>query len=554
MNTDGKLHVIPLGGLGEFGMNMMALRYGDEIIVIDSGKMFPEDNFLGIESIIPDMGYIHRHRDKILGLFLTHGHEDHIGAVPYFLKNADVPVFGTRLTLGLVKMRLREHDLLGISDLREVERGDTIELGDFAVEFIGVSHGIPDSCALAVTTPAGVAIHTGDFKLDQTPLGGQTTDYHALARYGDQGVLLLLSDSTNVERQGYTFSEKEVYDDFERVFSKAKGKILVASFASHLHRMQQIVDLAEKFGRKVAFCGRSMEQNSRLAQELGHLRVPIGLEISPKQVSGLPAHQVVVIASGSQAEPRSALTKIALDEHQHVKLLPGDLVALSARKIPGNERSITTIINHLNRRGAEVEHNGTLDLHVSGHAFSGEMKMMLNLVKPHFFVPIHGEYHQLHLHAEIARRTCVEEQNVLLAESGDVIAVDDDGIEIVDRVEVGRILIDSSLTEEVGEDAVRDRRILAQEGLVVPVIVVRKKHGPKVIKIHFITKGLRSDEDHRTLLEGAENMITELVEECTLDQLADDDFMQAKIGKALRRLMRRNLRSHPMILPRILEV
>lgn len=554
MTTNGKLHVIPLGGLGEFGMNMMALRFEDEIIVIDSGKMFPEDNLLGVEAIIPDMSYIREHRDKILGLFLTHGHEDHIGAVPYFLKNADVPVFGTRLTLGLVKMRLREHDLLGETDLREVERGDSVELGNFSVEFVGVSHGIPDSCALAVTTPAGVAIHTGDFKLDQTPLDGQTTDYHTLARYGDAGVLLLLSDSTNVERPGYTFSEKEVYDDFERVFSKARGKILVAAFASHLHRMQQIVDLAEQFGRKVAFCGRSMEQNSRLAQELGYLHVPVGLEISPKQVAGMPADEVVVIASGSQAEPRSALTKIALDEHQHVRLQPGDVVALSARKIPGNERSITTLINHLHRRGAEVEHNGTLDLHVSGHAFSGEMKMMLNLVMPRFFVPIHGEYHQLHLHAQLARKTCVEAENVLLAESGDVIAVDEDGMEIVDRVEVGRTMIDASLNESISEDTVRDRRYMAQEGLVAPVIVVRRKHGPKVVKIHFITKGLRSDEDHLALLEGAEGLITELVEESTLEQLSDEDHMQAKIGKALRRLMRRHLRSYPMILPRILEV
>jgi ribonuclease J len=554
MGTNGKLQVIPLGGLGEFGMNMMALRWDDQIIVIDAGKMFPEDSYFGVESIIPDMTFIRENRDKILGLFLTHGHEDHIGAVPYFRKIADVPVFGTRLTLGLVRMRLSEHNLASDTDLREVEKGERIDLGDFSVEFIGVSHGIPDSCALAVTTPAGVIIHTGDFKLDQTPLDGQTTDYHSLSRYGEEGVLLLLGDSTNAEYPGYTFSEREVYEGFEQVFLRAEGKILVAAFASHLHRMQQVVDLAEKFNRKVAFCGRSMEQNSRLAQELGYLRLPAGLEISPKQVASLPPSQVVVIASGSQAEPNSALTKIALDIHSNVKLKPGDLVALSARKIPGNERSIANIINHLNRRGAEVEHNGTLDLHVSGHAFSGEMRMMLNLVKPRFFVPVHGEYHQLHLHAALARGTCVEEGNVLQAESGDVIEVDQNGIGITGHVTVGRQLVSSSLAEDISEEALRDRRYLAQEGLVAPIIVVRKKHGPKVVNIHFITKGLRSEEDHLELLTGAEALIRDLVEESTLEELADDDLMQAKIGKALRRLMRRQLQTRPMILPRILEV
>ena len=554
MKSKTKLQVIPLGGMGEFGMNMMALRWGDEIIIIDAGKMFSDDEHLGIDSIIPNMKYIEDNADKVLGLLLTHGHEDHIGAVPYLRGLVDVPIYGTRLTLGLTKMRLREHRLLDGTELHEVAKGDTVQLGSFEVEFIGVSHGIPDSCAIAVTSPAGTVIHTGDFKLDQTPIDGQITDYHALARHAEKGVLLLLSDSTNVERPGYTFSESEVYEGFEQIFSVARGKILVASFASHLHRMQQIVDIAEDFGRKVAFCGRSMEQNSRLAQEMGYLSVPPGLEIAVKQVAKHEPHEVVVIASGSQAEPRSALTKIALDQHPYIKLHPGDVVALSARKIPGNERTIASIINQLYRRGAEVFHDGTLDIHVSGHAFAGEMAMMLNLVKPRFFVPIHGEYRQLHLHAELAARTCVEPENVLLAESGDVVEVDENGITIAGRVEVGKVLIDATLTEVIDEEAIRDRRYLASEGVVAPVIVMKNDGRPQVVKIEFITKGLRSDEDHLALLREAETMIRDLVEESSDEELKDDDVMQAKVGKALRRLIRKRLDTRPMLLPRFVVI
>ncbi len=560
MRTENELQVIPLGGLGEFGMNMMALRLRDEIILIDCGKMFPDDTHLGVDSIIPDMSYVEKNGDKILGLFLTHGHEDHIGAVPYLRRLVDVPVYGTPLTLGLTRMRLREHGLAEETQLREVSDGDSVAASSFGVEFIGISHGIPDSCALAISTPAGLVIHTGDFKLDQTPLDGRTGYYQKLARHGEAGVLLLLSDSTNVERPGYTYSEREVYDGFRRIFEDAAGKILVASFASHLHRMQQVIDLAAEFGRRVAFCGRSMEQNSRLARELGYLEIPDGTLASAKEIAKLPSHEVVVIASGSQAEPNSALTRIALNRHPSVKLAPGDVVALSARKIPGNEKSISSLVNHLYRRGAEVVHDGILDIHVSGHACAEELKMMLNLVRPRYFVPIHGEYRMLHLHARLAAATCVEEENILIAESGDVIAVGDDGIALAGEVEAGHVLIDSDGAGEVGETVVRDRRLLGVEGVVVPIVAVTGEGGgggsgrPRAAAVQFVSKGLRLGEDGAALFGEAELMLAELVRESSAEEAADEELMKAKIGKALRRFLRKRLGRRPMILPVIMEI
>jgi ribonuclease J len=554
MKNENTLQVIPLGGLGEFGMNCMALRWQDSMILIDCGKMFPEDNYLGIESIVPDFTFLIENKDKVLGLFLTHGHEDHIGAVPYLRRELDIPIYGTPLTLGLTKMRLAEHGLAGNTRLHEVKRGGRIELGPFTVEFIGVSHGIPDSCALAIRTPAGIVIHTGDFKLDQTPLDGQTTDYHRLAAYGSEGVLLLLSDSTNVERPGYTFSEREVYEGFEKIFTIAMGKILVASFASHLHRMQQVIDLAEEFGRSVAFVGRSMEQNSRLAQDLGYLTVPPRLGISAKQVPQMKPNQVVVLASGSQAEPHSALTKIALDQHPHVKLAPGDVVALSARKIPGNERSIANIINHLYRRGAEVFHDGTLDIHVSGHACREELKLMLNLVKPRFFVPIHGEYRMILLHTELARTIITDSNNILLAQSGQVVSVNDDRIAVTGSVHVGQVMIDGGFADEIEEVTVSDRRHLATHGVIISIIVISRGAKQKVVANHFVTKGLAGEGEDPHLLAEAEELITEIIESSTAEETKDEELIRAKVGKALRRLLRKRLSIRPMILPVILEV
>lgn len=554
MGTVNQLQVIPLGGLGEFGLNMMALRWQDEIILIDCGKMFPEDKHFGIEAVIPDFAFIRDNIDKVKALFLTHGHEDHIGAVPYLLKVANIPVYGTPLTLGLTRHRLKEHRLHRTAQLNTVNRGGIVDLDSFSVHFVGVSHGIPDSCALAVTTPVGVAIHTGDFKIDQTPLDDQIFDYHTLAGYGRDGVLLLLSDSTNVEVPGYTFSERDVYDGFLKIFTEAQGKILVASFASHFHRMQQIIDLAEEFGRKVAFCGRSMEQNSRLAKELGYLDVPHGMEIGVKDVKRHRAEELVVIATGSQAEPTSALTKIALDLHPHVKLNEGDVVALSARKIPGNERSISSLINHLYRRGAEVIHDGVMDIHASGHGCRQELKMMLNIVSPKFFMPVHGEFRQLHLHAQTALAMGMPEESVLLAESGQVVSVGEDSIEISGDVEVGHVLIDSSQVDEVDENALHDRRILAQEGVIMPIVVVALKKKTKVVNFQFLTKALSSESDVQDVLAKAEGMIISLVEESSIEECRDEELMKARIGKAIRKYLMKELKIRPMILPVIMEI
>lgn len=546
--------IVPLGGLGVFGMNMMAIGYDDRWLLVDCGKMFPEDRAYGIEAIIPDFAFVRDNIDKFVGLFLTHGHEDHIGAVTNLMKECPMPIYATPLTIGMVEMRLREYNLHKEIDLIEVERGNIVDVEPFSVHFVGVSHGIPDSCSLAIRTQAGVIIHTGDFKIDHTPLDDQTFDYHTFAAYGREGVLLLMSDSTNVERSGYTFSEREVFDGFLKIFTEATGKILVASFASHLHRMQQIVDLADEFGRKVTFCGRSMEQNTRLAKEMGYLDVPFGLEVSNKDAMKLPPDQVVVIASGSQAEPNSALTKIALDSHPYIKLKPGDTVALSARKIPGNERAIASIINHLYRRGAEVIHDGVLDIHVSGHGAQEELKMMINLAAPKFFMPIHGEYRQLHLHAGLARRLGIPDENVLLAQDGDVVEVNEERIAISGRTQVGYVLVDRSESDELDPLALQDRRILAAQGVVIPIVALELNGKPRVVTLQFLTKALASEQDGLAALQNLEKPLTEMIQACSIAECRDGELMKAKIGKAVRKELLKSLKTRPMILPVILEV
>jgi ribonuclease J len=552
--TIKSIKIIPLGGLGEFGMNMMAIGWEDEYIIIDCGKMFPEDKHFGIEAVIPDFTFVRENSDKILGLFITHGHEDHIGAVPHLLKELDIPVYATPLTIGLTRQRLREVKLHDSADLNDVEKGEIVEVGKFMVEFISVSHGIPDSCSLAVTTPGGVVIHTGDFKIDQTPLDDQIFDYHTFARYGQEGVMLLMSDSTNIERPGYTYSERDVYDGFLKIFTEARGKILIASFASHFHRMQQIIDIAAEFSRKIAFCGRSMEQNSRLAKELGYLEIPYDMEISHKHVGKYPANKVVVIASGSQAEPNSALAKIATDNHPYVKLKPGDTVALSARKIPGNEKAIAGIINHLYRRGANVISDKTLDIHVSGHGCKEELKTMINLVNPRYFMPIHGEFRQLYLHAEEAYNMGYSDEAVVIAESGDIVEVNDLEIAIDGKVHVGHVLVDKSESEAMDRDVVGDRKVLAQEGVICPIIALDLNNGPKVKNIHFLTKALSSLEEANKLLESAEEMIINIVEECSVEECRDEDLIKAKVGKAIRKYMLKAYNIRPMILPVIMEI
>jgi ribonuclease J len=549
------VEIIPLGGLGEFGMNMMAVGYDDRYVLVDCGKMFPDDKHLGVEGVIPDFTWVINNKKKIDALFLTHGHEDHIGAVGHLLREVDIPVFGTPLTLGITRQRLKEIVLPFNPRLHEVSRGDQVSRGPFEVDFISVSHGIPDACAFAINTPAGTVIHTGDFKIDQTPMDNHHFDFQTFAEYGNKGVLLLLSDSTNIERPGYTFSEKEVHEGFQKIFQDATGKIVIASFASHFHRMQQIVDIAAQHNRKVAFLGRSMEQNSRMAQELGYLTIPMGVEISPKEVRNHDDNKVVVIASGTQAEPNSATTKLAMGIHPLLRINKGDTVALSARQIPGNEKPIGNIINLLYQRGAVVYHDGTLDIHVSGHAAREEQKMMINLVKPKNFIPVHGEYRMLVLHARLAERMGIKDNHVEVITSGDIARVSNEGISLAGRVQVGYKYVDNSDIEEVDVEAMDDRRTLAQEGVVVPIVVVEVYQGtPQVVSIKFLTKALSNHDMAQEVVDNAEDLIVDLVEECSEDQIRDDEHMKKLIGKTIRKYLLKAINVRPMILPVILEV
>src|SRR5713226_2023682 len=440
------LEVVPLGGLGEFGMNMLALTWGETTIVIDAGVMFPDPDLLGVELIIPDLTYLQQ-KGRIAALVLTHGHEDHIGGVPHVLPHIDGPVYGTPLTLALVEPKLREHGIEGTHPLIPVRPRERITIGPFEIEFLRVTHSMPDCVALAIRTPAGVLLHTGDFKIDQTPIDGEHFDVHRFAEIGSAGVLALFADSTNVDRRGFTGSELEVIEAFEEIFTSATGKLIVAAFASSIYRMQILVDLAAQFDRKIAFVGRSMDRNSQIAQRLGYLKIPPGCQIRDADVSTYPAQDVLCLATGSQGEPMAALSRMAIDDHRHVKVGRDDTVVLSARAIPGNEKAIGRVINHVARRGADVIHEGIKHVHVSGHGSEEELKLMLSLVRPRHFIPIHGEFRQLSQHARIAARVFAERDpkpEILLAENGDVLHFDDEGARIAGKAPAGRVLIDGT--------------------------------------------------------------------------------------------------------------
>ncbi|MDQ3349824.1 MAG: ribonuclease J, partial [Acidobacteriota bacterium] len=480
------LELIPLGGLGEFGMHMMVVACGDTAIIVDAGVMFPDPELLGVDLIIPDLRQLQHYR--IAALVLTHGHEDHIGAVPHVLPYFDGPVYGTALTLAFVENKLEDNDAAGRARLVRVKPRDRVQVGAFSIEFLRVTHSVPDCVAVAIHTPRGVVIHTGDFKIDQTPLDGEHVDVHRLAELGSSGVLALLADSTNVDRKGFTGSEIEVSDGFEEIFTGATGKIVVAMFASSLYRMQIVADLAAQFDRKVALVGRGVIDNAEIAQRLGYLRIPAGVQIRDSDVRNYPAQDVVCLCTGSQGEPQAALPRIAIDDHRHVKLEPEDVVVFSARAIPGNEKAIGRVMNNIARRDAEVVTDSDKHVHVSGHGSQEELKLMLSLIRPKHFVPIHGEYRQLALHARIAARVS-RGTKVLLAENGDLIRFDDDGARLAGKVPAGRILIDGTRSGEVGDEVLRDRRHLAGDGLVVPVVTIGKQSGSLEETPDVITRG-----------------------------------------------------------------
>ncbi|MBK5274887.1 MAG: ribonuclease J [Desulfuromonadales bacterium] len=548
------LQIIPFGGLGEIGMNMMAYHCGEDIIVVDCGLMFPEPDMLGIDYVIPDISWLRERSSSVRAICLTHGHEDHIGALPFVLQELNVPIYGTALTLGFVNEKLKEYKLDDQVDLRVVKPRDTVELGCFSVEFLRVAHSIVDGCALAITTPEGVVIHTGDFKIDQTPVDGQLTDLPSFARYGEQGVLVLLSDSTNVEREGYTLSEKSVGEAFDEIFPTCEGRIIVAAFSSSIHRVQQVADAAARCGRKILLNGRSMVANVRIARQLGYLHIPDDLFMDLKDLPRMPREKVCMITTGSQGEPRSSLIRIAMDDHKQIKLERGDTVILSSRVIPGNERTISELINHLYRRGAEVYHEKTSEVHVSGHACQEELKLMLNLTRPRFFMPIHGEYRHLMVHSKLAQKTGVPEERCILATNGDVVSFYSDTAAIVEKVESGRVFVDGKGVGDVGNVVLRDRKHLSEDGMVVIIIGMNKTTGGIIYGPDIVSRGFVFEDESQEYLETARGLVVEAVNELSEEMRCDCEEVNTTVRQVLRRFFKKSIERRPVILPVIMEM
>jgi ribonuclease J len=552
--TSQSLTAIPLGGLGEFGMNMMALRLGDDIIVIDAGMMFPESELLGVDLVIPDITYLKQNRANVRAIVLTHGHEDHIGALPYILRDLNVPVYGTRFTLALVKKRLDEAGLLESSTLREVLPGRLVEIGPFEIEFISVTHSTVDCVALAIRTPLGVVIHTGDFKIDQTPVGGAPFDLHSFAKYGTEGVLALFSDSTNVERPGFTPSERAIVPRIEELCRSAPRRVILSCFASSIHRIQQVIDIASRVGRKVAFVGRSMVDNVEIAHSLEILRIPDGMVVRPQDIRGFDPKRIIILASGSQAEPMSSLSRIAVDNHRFVSVDENDSVILSARIIPGNEKSIFRMLDHMFRRRALVYYdNSAGTIHVSGHGSQEEQKLLLQLVKPKYFIPVHGEYRHLFRHAALAHQLGCVSQEILLLEDGRPIEFTEDGARRLEPVTAGRVCVDSGSLEEIEEVVIRDRKHLSEDGIVVPIIAIDKHTGKMESHPEIVTRGLMSDNGHE-LIAGARVVIMKTVEESNAEEKSDWGVIKEKIRVDLKRYINKQTSKRPLILPVILEV
>lgn len=549
--------VVPLGGLGEFGLHMMAISCGDTTILIDSGAMFPDTELPGVDLIVPALDYLEARRGQIKALVLTHGHEDHIGAVPYVAPLVDGPIYGSPLAIAFVERKLGEHDLDLPHGLKTVTPRDRLVIGPFTIEFLRVTHSMPDCLAVVVRTPQGTLVHTGDFKVDQTPLDGEPFDLHGLARLGAEGVLALFGDSTNIDRRGYAGSERDVQEAFEEIFTSTTGKIVVGAFASSLYRLQILVNLAEQFERKVAFVGRGMNESSQIGQRLGVLRLPAGTVIKDSDVPHYPAQDLLCLVTGSQGEPNAALSRIAIDDHRFVKLAPQDRVVISARVIPGNEKAVGRVLNHVARRGVDLITEDMRRVHVSGHGAEEELKLVLSLARPQHFVPIHGEFRQLARHARVAElfaSGAAGAARVITAQNGDVIRFDAEGGRIVDRAPVGRVLIDGTRVGEIGDEVLRDRRHLAADGLVVPVVAMNRQTGameglPQVIARGFVT----STAPEELLLEGARHLEA-VIAECSVDERTDPGLMNERIRVELRRFLKKRTGRRPMVLPVVMEI
>jgi ribonuclease J len=547
------LSVIPIGGVEEIGLNMTVFEYNDDIIVVDAGLMFPEEDTLGVDFIIPDFSYLINNKEKIKAVVLTHGHEDHTGALPFLLKEITVPVYGTPLTLGLVKEKLREHNLED-SELIPVMPRDIVHIGNFSIEFVRVTHSIVDGVGLGITTPVGLVVHTGDFKLDPTPVDGQLMDFHRFAEYGERGTLLLLSDSTNAEKGGYTYSEKEVRRAFEDIFSNTKGRIIIATFASNIHRIQQAIDVAVKYDRKVILCGKSIVSNAQIALSLGYLKIPGEIWLKLEDLKNLEDHKVVIITTGSQGEPMSVLSRIATDEHKFIKVKEGDTVILSAKMIPGNERSIGKIINHLFRRGANVVYEKVSEVHVSGHASKEELKLMLNLIKPKYFLPVHGEYRHLVYHSMLAKKMDIPKENIFILNDGDIVEISENGARRNGSVGSGRMYIDGKGMGDVEEMVLRDRLRLAHDGIVLILLAVEKLSGNIVSGPEIISRGFIFEDASPEIINNVRELIITTIKGLDREILSDASLLKAKLRSTLKKYLRNTMERSPMIMPIIIEV
>ncbi|HSW61928.1 MAG TPA: ribonuclease J [Dissulfurispiraceae bacterium] len=553
--SPARLSVIPLGGVEEIGgLNMTVIEYGNDMIVVDAGLMFPEEDMPGVDFVIPDITYLLENRDRLRGIILTHGHEDHTGALPFVLKALPVPVYGTPLTLALVQQKLREYELEEEAELIPVRPRDVITLGSLTVEFIRVTHSIVDGVALGIKTPLGSIIHTGDFKLDPTPVDGELMDFHTFSRYGEEGTLLMLSDSTNAGKGGFTFSEKEVRRAFEDIFAKKHGRIIIATFASNIHRVQQVIDVAVQFGRKVFMCGRSMLSNAQIALELGYLNIPEKTWLTMDRLKEMPDNEVVILTTGSQGEPMSVLSRIATDEHKHISIREGDTVILSAKMIPGNERSIGRIINHLMMRGADVKYERTSEIHVSGHASKEELKLMMNIVRPRYFVPIHGEYRHLSFHARLAEKSAIPKENIFILGNGSVLELSENGPSLAGKVHAGRIFIDGKGAPSVEDIVLRDRRRLGHDGIVIVLVGIEKKTRQMVIGPEIISRGFVFEDVSQDIINEVRDLMTQTIMSVEEDVIADISLLQAKLRSRLKKYLRDTMDRYPMIMPIILEV
>lgn len=553
MPKEHKLQIIPLGGLGEIGKNMTVIRYDNQMIVIDAGLAFPEDDMPGIDIVIPDYSYLVDNKDVLLGIFLTHGHEDHIGTLPFLLKDIDAPVFGTNLTMGLVQAKLKESNMNNFKG-NVVHPGESVKLGVFKIDFIRVNHSIPDSVGFAIHTPLGVLVHTGDFKLDHTPVTPEILDIFKFAELGQKGVLCLMSDSTNVERPGYTLSETKVGEMLDEVFRTAKERIILASFASNVHRVQQVVDAAFHTGRKVAIVGRSMQNYATIAAELGYLYIPEDTLLEVEEIVQLPANQVCIITTGSQGEPMSALTRMAMSDHKKLEIQPGDTVVISANPIPGNEKSVARTVDQLFRLGANVIHESVSGVHVSGHASQEELKLVINMVKPEYFMPVHGEYRMLIKHGQLAERLGVAKENIFVAENGSVIEFTRHGASIAGKVASGKVLVDGLGVGDVGNIVLRDRKQLSQDGILIVVIALSHATGKIVAGPDVVTRGFVYVRESETMLEEAKEKILQTTLRCTENGNIEWAVLKNQIRDVLSKHLFEKTRRRPMILPIIQEI